>query len=449
MCAERLQLRGRLAHARSGPGTQCTLGDRTLCLGTPPTPETAISRRWRLAPTHPGWSGTSHGQQAVGAFRLRGTRAGQNPFHILVGAGALCPRIDRLALVLITVDRALDTNEGAEFFYPGEPAGARSLLSSIVTAMISFTGLVFSMMVQRSVPGADTEPPFVPRIAVSVAFVFVLASVAFFIGCLARISHLIRVATIATDLGIEARHTVERRYGEGTPGTAPPSTGAKQFRGGMVAPGASVVVAVNEARLVQVAAESGCLLALTVRVDDFVPAAAPLFSVQQYQGDTGTDAARHESSLDVEILAHVAQDTERTSEQDLAFSFRQLVDIAERALSPAIDDPTTACQCLDVLHDLLRRLAICQLPGGRWADADAVVRLTIPQYSYADFLDLAVGEIWQYGSGAAQVPGRLAGMLADLIDAAVPEYQEDLQGWAERIGRAVEGHGGQRDDSGT
>ena len=53
----------------------------------------------------------------------------------------------------------------------------------------------------------------------------------------------------------------------------------------------------------------------------------------------------------------------------------------------------------------------------------------IPQYHFVDFLDLALREIWHYGSGAAQLPDRLAGMLADLKTAALPEYQDDLQRW--------------------
>ena len=123
-----------------------------------------------------------------------------------------------LALVLITVDLTLNTNESGSFLYPGGPEGARSLLSSVVTAMISFTGLVFSitivvlqltsgqfsprvlrfflrdrtvrfslgifiatfvyaMMVERSVVGPTGQAPFIPRIAVSAALIFVLASV--------------------------------------------------------------------------------------------------------------------------------------------------------------------------------------------------------------------------------------------------------------------------------
>ena len=133
------------------------------------------------------------------------------------------------------------------------------------------------------------------------------------------------------------------------------------------------------------------------------------------------------------LLAEVAQDTERTMEQDLAFGFRQLVDIAERALSLAVNDPTTACQALDVLHDLLRRLAVRHLPSGRLHGADGSLRLIVPQYGFADFVDLAVQEIWRYGSDAAQVPGRLSAMLADLSAAALPEYLPVLRQWADRI----------------
>ena len=143
--------------------------------------------------------------------------------------------------------------------------------------------------------------------------------------------------------------------------------------------------------------------------------------------------------MSARLLAEVAQDTERTMEQDLAFGFRQLVDIAERALSPAVNDPTTACQALDVLHDLLRRLAVRHLPSGRLHGADGSLRLIVPQYGFADFVDLAIGEIWHYGSDAAQVPGRLSAMLADLSAAALPEYLPVLRQWADRIDGSAAG----------
>lgn len=75
------------------------------------------------------------------------------------------------------------------------------------------------------------------------------------------------------------------------------------------------------------------------------------------------------------------------------FGFRQPVDIAERALSPAMNDPTTASRAIDVLHDLLRTLATRQLPTGPMCDEAARLGLVVPQYAFDDSLDLAVGEI--------------------------------------------------------
>jgi uncharacterized membrane protein len=102
-------------------------------------------------------------------------------------------------------------------------------------------------------------------------------------------------------------------------------------------------------------------------------------------------------------------------------------------MSPSTNDPTTACQALDVLHDLLRRLSGRHLPSGRLHDADGSLRLVVPQYSFADFVDLAVQEIWRYGSDAAQVPARMTAMLTDLFPAALPDYLPVLQRWAATI----------------
>ena len=187
-----------------------------------------------------------------------------------------------------------------------------------------------------------------------------------------------------------------------------------------------MLVSVNEGELVSLACQAGCIVVLAARVGDFLPQAAPLAHLHP-GGGTGPDidAAR--------VLAEVALDTERTMEQDLAFGFRQLVDIAERALSPSTNDPTTACQALDMLHDLLRRLCTRHLPTGRLSDPDGSLRLIVPQYSFADFVDLAIREIWRYGSDAAQVPGRISAMLADLSAAALPEHLPVLRQWAARI----------------
>jgi uncharacterized membrane protein len=190
-----------------------------------------------------------------------------------------------------------------------------------------------------------------------------------------------------------------------------------------------VVVSVNEERLVRVAADSGTVLALVPRIGDFVPQGAPLLTVHAHPGPAMPDL----DAVEPKALKSVAMDAERTMEQDLAFGFRQLTDIAERALSPAVNDPTTASQAVDMMHDLLRTLTTRPWPTGCWRDEHGQCRLLVPQYQLADFLDIAVGEVWHYGAGAAQIPARMARMLDDLQSAALPRYQPVIAAWHQRV----------------
>lgn len=129
------------------------------------------------------------------------------------------------------------------------------------------------------------------------------------------------------------------------------------------------------------------------------------------------------------LLRHVAFDTERTYEQDVAFGFRELVDIAERALSPAVNDPTTAAQAIDILHDLLWRLGERPIPAGHHLDRAGQLRLLADLYTFGDLLDLALEEIAHYGSRDIQTPRRLQALLIDLQGCALPQYQPAIARW--------------------
>ena len=373
-----------------------------------------------------------------------------------------------LALGLVIVDESMGTSQFA-FLFPGPPEGARSLLSSIIQAMITFTALVFSItivvlqlassqfsprvlrtflrdrtiqwtfavfvstfvyaiIVDRNVLGTAARAGFVPRLAVTVALALVLLSVALFIRYIGQVTNMIRVVSIINAVGEESRELLEQRC----PVRQPPVVAAALSASGYAAlgsPAAGVLVSVNEKIIVHYAAKAGCVVELLVRVGDFLPFGAPLARLHP-------DGANRPIVDNVRdwLWKNLALDKERTTEQDLAFAFRQLVDIAQRALSPAVNDPTTACQAIDVLHDLLRRLAMRRLPSGSFVDDTDQVRLVIPQYAFADYLDIVVGEIWLYGSVAAQVPQRLASMLRDLRAVALFEYQVAIDHWLGVVG---------------
>ncbi len=364
-----------------------------------------------------------------------------------------------LGIGLIFADQQLGQFR-AVFLFPGGPDGARSLLSSIVQAMIAFTGLVFSitivvlqltsgqfsprvlrsflqdrtiqfalgifvatfvygMVVLRAVRGGAHV--FVPRIAVTVTFGLVLVSVGLFIAYISHMANMIRLASIVHSIGEDARALIERCHPTDTP-PPPPIPPLPPSRRTVPAPAPGVLVSVNEPAIVACAAAADGLVALVPRIGDFVPAGGPLLRL--HGSGEMTDA---------QLTDQLAFDIERTLQQDVAFAFRQLVDIAQKALSPGINDPTTATQAIDVIHDLLRRLATRQLASGQHRDADGTLRLLVAQWTFAELLDLSVGQIWHYGAGAAQVPGRLQQMLTDLASVALPRDQPAIHRWLQIV----------------
>ena len=106
--------------------------------------------------------------------------------------------------------------------------------------------------------------------------------------------------------------------------------------------------------------------------------------------------------------------------QDVGFGIRRLVDIANKALSPAINDPTTAVIVLDQVQALLHHVGMRQLDSGVVRDADGVPRLLYPTPRWEDFIWLGVSEIRQYGAQSFQVVRRMRAMLVHLIE-VLPE----------------------------
>jgi uncharacterized membrane protein len=135
-----------------------------------------------------------------------------------------------------------------------------------------------------------------------------------------------------------------------------------------------------------------------------------------------------------QLMRAIRTEFERTFEQDPKYPLRLLVDIAIKALSPAINDPTTAVQAIDQIEDLLIRLGRCDLDAGYARDADGILRLIYPMPKWDDYLTLAFDEIRQYGSGSVQVLRRLRSSLLAVSDsltkadrvAAVSQYLKHL-----------------------
>lgn len=166
-----------------------------------------------------------------------------------------------------------------------------------------------------------------------------------------------------------------------------------------------VVLAFDMKGLVALAQRFDCVVELVPEVGQFVADGDTLFRI--YQGGEGL--------TDSQLRNSVAIGEERTPEQDALFAFRILVDIAAKALSPAINDPTTAVISIDQIHHLLRDVGRRHLGDGRASDQSGRVRLIYRRPTWEDFVYLATTEIRQYGRDSIQVQRRLRAMLEDLI----------------------------------
>jgi uncharacterized membrane protein len=134
-----------------------------------------------------------------------------------------------------------------------------------------------------------------------------------------------------------------------------------------------------------------------------------------------------DSSLDAAVVKAVRTGTGRTFEQDPTMAFRVLVDIALRALSPAINDPTTAVQVLDCEEDLLRMLAGRDLDAGEITGPNGRTRVLLALPAWDDYVALAVDEIVDAGADNVRIRRRVEGLLRDLVAVAPESRREPLQ----------------------
>jgi uncharacterized membrane protein len=173
-----------------------------------------------------------------------------------------------------------------------------------------------------------------------------------------------------------------------------------------------VVLAFDEAGLLSLAQRGECVIEMVPQVGDHVAFGDPLFRVFRGGATLAPEALRHS----------VAVGQERTLEQDPTFAFRIMVDIASKALSPAINDPTTAVLALDQIHHLLRKVGERYLDTGNVLDAADRLRLVYRTPDWEDFVQLAVTEIRHFGAESIQIARRLRAMLENLIQ-TLPEVR--------------------------
>ena len=376
---------------------------------------------------------------------------------VLYLAGAIL-----LGILIPELDRRRDVASA-----PGVGLGtARDILGATATGMIAFTGFVlagvlvvvqfaagqysprlvlwfrrdaltkhaigtflaafiYSLVALRRLEGGATG--FAPDLTVLVALGLLVGSSVLYLALLQRVTDRLRPRTLyravvregiraARDTYPETLH--DRRPLDPTWATADPQRVRLEAHPG-------VVTSFDRDALVAAATRAGAVIELVPGVGEFVGPREELLRVHGGNVDGGAVAG----------LVHIAD--ERTTEQDPAFAMRIVVDTAIHALSPAVNDPTTAVQALDVLEVLVRDLSGRDLEASLARDAAGDVRLVWPSPSWEDVLDLAFDEIRLYGASSIQICRRLRAVLDDLHASTPAERHAAIEAQRLRLDAAV------------
>jgi uncharacterized membrane protein len=348
-----------------------------------------------------------------------------------------------LMLMVAPLIRWIDRATGWTWF-DFAPEGARTVLGAFTSSMLTFVVFVVSsLLIVVQLASASLTPRIIafvfadrrlkwvlsaftfaftytlatsgrisdtaPQLPVEVAIVFNLVCVAIFFWFVQWLGGSLRPIAVLEAVAEAGRAVVESVYPK-------PFDPAEEPHGWTAAPESEtstvahvgrsgVLLAFDHANLVALAEQADAVLELVPQVGEFVARGDPLLRVRS--GARPLDASA--------LRASVVIGPERTMEQDPRFAFRIMVDIANKALSPGINDPTTAVLALDQIHRLLLNVGKRRLDAGQTRDAHGRLRLCYRTPDWIDFVSLAVTEIRHYGAGSMQVARRLHVLLEHLL----------------------------------
>jgi uncharacterized membrane protein len=260
-----------------------------------------------------------------------------------------------------------------------------------------------------------------------------LFSVMVFLFLIDYAARFLRPVSIVEKVGKFGVEVIQNVYPDRTqrphPGPPPAKLGSPyRIVANVGVPG--VVLAIDQPGLVERARVARGIIEFAPHVGDFVAVDQPLFRLH---GGAGAIDDRR-------LREAVVVGTERTMEQDPTFSFRILVDIAIKALSAAINDPTTAVLAIDQLQRLLRLVGLRDLRGEEFRDMAGELRLVFRTPNWEDFVHLACTEIRHCGAGSIQVTRRMRSMLENLMETLPPHRHAELRQQLDLLDRAVDGH---------
>jgi uncharacterized membrane protein len=346
--------------------------------------------------------------------------------------------------------------------------GAQAILQSIVTAILTFIVFTFgSLLVAIQVASGQMTPRVIATIMLRnsvvrytvalfmftllfsvgaqgrlnttvhqlplfVAAVLAVTCFAAFLYLIDYASRLLRPISILTLVGNAGLRVIESVYPEQSPGSdGPVRRHHKQGQPDRVVQHSGhsgIVLRVDTGKLMLRAIGAAGIIEFVPQVGDFVATDEPLFNL--YGGARAID--------DHVLRSAVEFGSERTIEQDPTFPFRIVIDIALKALSPAINDPTTAVLAIDQLHRLLRSVGRRNLRTDELVDESGELRVVLRTPNWEDFVNLTFSEIRACGANNLQIVRRLRAMTENLKETVPSRRYQDLDEQLDLLDREAE-----------
>ncbi|MBX9394441.1 DUF2254 domain-containing protein [Streptomyces sp. TRM72054] len=314
------------------------------------------------------------------------------------------------------------------------------------TLALFLTTFTYALTVLRTVrTGEDEQTEFVPQMSVTAAFVLTLASVLALVLFLSHLAREIRVETMMNSVHSAADRTIRRLLAEqqdtaggepaaGSPPAAPPEPPANALT--LTVGASGFLTSVDEAALLKVAVEADALVLIDRYPGGSLIAGTPMGAAWPRTGEPFSPGTW--TRLAEGVREAVRTGGERTDLQDIAFGLRQLTDIAAKALSPGINDPTTAVHALSHSSALLCELARRDLGPRLLRDDHQQVRVVLRRPDLQDLLDLAVSQPLRYGAAEPAVLARLAMLLRELAWSSAPDQHPAVTATLARLRSTID-----------
>ncbi len=301
----------------------------------------------------------------------------------------------------------------------------------------------FCLIVLRTIRGGD-ELKFVPSLAVMVGLALALGGILVLIFFIHHIADSLQITTILDNITDETKKSVKRLFPEELGEAASGSEKHEAWRAEdlknwvkIPAPTPGYVQSVDAYGLLEYAAENNLLIRMRRSVGQFAGSGATLAEIAP-DTETANKNVRFGDEKIEEINRFFSLDRHRTIEQDAGFGIRQIVDIALKALSPGVNDTTTAVECIDNLGEIVGEIARRRLPAAV-RSKDNIPRVLTLAPEFADYVETAFDQIRISGKANQAIFERLLAALMFVGECASGEKRRaSLRRQVELIGEYAE-----------